>query len=290
MIAPTFKSVSAVLALPQLNDLMSALYYKDPKLSFEELPRSNKIVDYPDGNGGSISHETCFKVKVRHGQDIVGELSCEGPVKLSDSKTVFRIISKNIKKLRRPFEEIKTSNFKAALREALHYFVALTEEEIRSEVNNVKRYFENVYDNVDFSYTKIGNNQEVITYFVDLHRGNNPRMPISVEKEMTKKLLDKVDNRHIVKNLISAMKNKSGHGVQILAEGQIRLLNFKTDELVNADSIYELPEWAQLKISMLKMLAGTQAIKDIGCRFEESVEEGKKLFMYITDGEMTHLV
>jgi hypothetical protein len=290
MIAPNFTLAGAVLALPQLNDLMSALYYKDPKLSFKELHRYTKTVDYPDGNGNRIPQDTCLRVNVKHGQDIVGELSCEVPVKLSDSKTVFRIMSKNIKKARRPFGEIKTSNSKVALREALKYFTALTEDEIKSEVLNVKKYLQHVYESVDFSYTRIGDSQEVITYFVDLHRGNSPRMPISVEKEMTKKLLDKVDNRHIVKSLISTMKNNSGHGAEILADGQIRLLNFKTDELVKADSIYGLPEWAQLKISMLKMLTGTQAIKDIGCRFEESVEEGDKLFMYITDGEMTHLV
>ena len=78
--------------------------------------------------------------------------------------------------------------------------------------------------------------------------------------------------------------------MELSDNGHVRVANFANhDLLVEADSIQELPEWMMLKITMLKMLEGTQAVKDVGCRFRDTPTEGK-LFMYITDGEMTHLV
>jgi hypothetical protein len=65
----------------------------------------------------------------------------------------------------------------------------------------------------------------------------------------------------------------------------------KEDSVIEADSIHALPEWMQLKISMLKMLEGTQGIRDVGCRFGQEIKDDKtKSYMYITDGEMTHLI
>ena len=288
MIAPSLKLKDASHAVSDLNDLMCSMYFKDPKFVFHEITNANKII----AGNGDTTEKVCHAVKVWHGYDVVGELR-SGWSKRDDggrTKRAISIISKNIKKERRPYDEITTSNPKAALRDAMKYFQPPTKEEISIDIRQVAgRYLDVAFESVDLAYMRLGNTVEVTEYFVALSRGESPRIPASVEKEITEKVTERVDNYSIVKHLKN-LKSRSGYGVELSDNGHVRVANFANhDLLVEADSIQELPEWMMLKITMLKMLEGTQAVKDVGCRFRDTPTEGK-LFMYITDGEMTHLV
>ena len=288
MIAPSLKLKKASHAVSDLNDLMCSMYFKDPKFVFHEIRNANKLIA---GNGDEVQ-TVCHAVKVWHGYDVVGELR-SGWSKRDDggrTKRAISIISKNIKKERRPYDEITTSNPKAALRDAMKYLRPLAKEEISHDIRQVAgKYLDVAFEAVDLAYLRLGNTVEVTEYFVALSRGESPRIPASVEKEITEKVTERVDNYSIVKHLKN-LKSRSGYGVELSDNGHVRVANFANhDLLVEADSIQELPEWMMLKITMLKMLEGTQAVKDVGCRFRDTPTEGK-LFMYITDGEMTHLV
>ena len=289
MIAPSLKLKDASHAVSDLNDLMCSMYFKDPKFVFHEITNANKIID---GSGGTTEN-VCHAVKVWHGYDVVGELR-SGWSKRDDggrTKRAISIISKNIKKERRPYDEITTSNPKAALRDAMKYFRPPSKEEISIDIRQVAgRYLDVAFESVDLAYMRLGDAVEVAEYFVALSRGEAPRIPVSVEKAITEKVTERVDNYSIVKNLKNLKGRRSGYGVELSDNGHVRVANFADMQaLVEADSIQELPEWMMLKITMLKMLGGTQAIRDVGCRFGDTPTEGK-LFMYITEGEMTHLV
>ena len=292
MITPSLKLNKATHAVTPLNDLMSAMYFKDPKFSFEENSNHNRHIL---GADNTLKNEVCFAVKVRHGLDIIGELryGCVKRANGSNNNDAFSVISNNIKKERRPFNEIITTNPKVALRDAMKYFVPLTTEQISKQVRKaVDRCLEDTYSSVDPSYIRVGTAGEVLMFFVDLHRGGTPKIPPSVEKDMTQKVLDKIDNFSIIKDLRYAQTHQSGHAVELIDSGHVRVVDFnKEDSVIEADSIHALPEWMQLKISMLKMLEGTQGIRDVGCRFHhEGMEDKTKKYMYITDGEMTHLI
>jgi hypothetical protein len=289
MIAPSLKLKDASHAVSDLNDLMCSMYFKDPKFVFHEIPNANKLIA---GNGDEVQ-TVCHAVKVWHGYDVVGELR-SGWSKRDDggrTKRAISIISKNIKKERRPYDEITTSNPKAALRDAMKYFQPPTKEEISIDIRQVAgRYLDVAFESVDLAYMRLGDAVEVAEYFVALSRGEAPRIPVSVEKAVTEKVTERVDNYSIVKNLKNLKGRRLGYGVELSDNGHVRVANFADMQaLVEADSIQELPEWMMLKITMLKMLGGTQAIRDVGCRFSDTPTEGK-LFMYITEGEMTHLV
>jgi hypothetical protein len=289
MIAPSLKLKDASHAVSDLNDLMCSMYFKDPKFVFHEITNANKLIA---GNGDEVQ-TVCHAVKVWHGYDVVGELR-SGWSKRDDgnrTKRAISIISKNIKKERRPYDEITTSNPKAALRDAMKYFQPPTKEEISMDIRQVAgRYLDVAFESVDLAYMRLGDAVEVAEYFVALSRGEAPRIPVSVEKAVTEKVTERVDNYSIVKNLKNLKGRRLGYGVELSDNGHVRVANFADIQaLVEADSIQELPEWMMLKITMLKMLGGTQAIRDVGCRFSDTPTEGK-LFMYITEGEMTHLV
>jgi len=289
MIAPSLKLKDASHAVSDLNDLMCSMYFKDPKFVFHEITNANKLIA---GNGDEVQ-TVCHAVRVWHGYDIVGELR-SGWSKRDDgnrTKRAISIISKNIKKERRPYDEITTSNPKAALRDAMKYFQPPTKEEISMDIRQVAgRYLDVAFESVDLAYMRLGDAVEVAEYFVALSRGEAPRIPVSVEKAVTEKVTERVDNYSIVKNLKNLKGRRLGYGVELSDNGHVRVANFADIQaLVEADSIQELPEWMMLKITMLKMLGGTQAIRDVGCRFSDTPTEGK-LFMYITEGEMTHLV
>jgi hypothetical protein len=289
MIAPSLKLKDASHAVSDLNDLMCSMYFKDPKFVFHEIPNANKII----AGNGDTTEKVCHAVRVWHGYDVVGELR-SGWSKRDDgnrTKRAISIISKNIKKERRPYDEITTSNPKAALRDAMKYFRPPSKEEISLDIRQVAgRYLDVAFESVDLAYMRLGDAVEVAEYFVALSRGEAPRIPVSVEKAVTEKVTERVDNYSIVKNLKNLKGRRLGYGVELSDNGHVRVANFADIQaLVEADSIQELPEWMMLKITMLKMLGGTQAIRDVGCRFSDTPTEGK-LFMYITEGEMTHLV
>jgi hypothetical protein len=289
MIAPSLKLKDASHAVSDLNDLMCSMYFKDPKFVFHEIPNANKII----AGNGDTTEKVCHAVRVWHGYDVVGELR-SGWSKRDDgnrTKRAISIISKNIKKERRPYDEITTSNPKAALRDAMKYFRPPSKEEISLDIRQVAgRYLDVAFESVDLAYMRLGDAVEVAEYFVALSRGEAPRIPVSVEKAVTEKVTERVDNYSIVKNLKNLKGRRLGYGVELSDNGHVRVANFADMQaLVEADSIQELPEWMMLKITMLKMLGGTQAIRDVGCRFSDTPTEGK-LFMYITEGEMTHLV
>lgn len=292
MIAPSLKLNKATHAVTPLNDLMSAMYFKDPKFSFEENSMENRQII---GSDNTLKNEVCFAVKVRHGLDIIGELrfGCVRRANGKENSDAFSIISNNIKKERRPFNEIITTNPKVAMREAMKHLVPLTTEQISKYIRKaVDRFLEDTYSSVDPSYLRVGKASEVVMFFVDLHRGGTPKIPLSVENDLTQKVLDKIDNFSIIKDLRHAQTHQSGHAVELMDSGHVRVVDFsKEDSVIEADSIHALPEWMQLKISMLKMLEGTQGIRDVGCRFHhEAIEDKTKKYMYITDGEMTHLI
>lgn len=289
MIAPSLKLKDASHAVSDLNDLMCSMYFKDPKFVFHEIRNANKLI----AGNGDTTEEVCHAVKVWHGYDVVGELR-SGWSKRDDggrTKRAISIISRNIKKERRPYDEITTSNPKAALRDAMKYFQPPTKEEISMDIRQVAgKYLDVAFESVDLAYMRLGDAVEVAEYFVALSRGEAPRIPVSVEKAVTEKVTERVDNYSIVKNLKNLKGHRSGYGVELSDNGHVRVANFADiHALVEADSIQELPEWMMLKITMLKMLGGTQAIRDVGCRFSDTPTEGK-LFMYITEGEMMHLV
>lgn len=274
-------------------DFLTRLYLKVPALSFEVLEHY-----YP-----SAGHAEAYEFGVYHGIDLVGKINFRYR-RTKNGETVWAtsVQSPYIRKDRAPHHEFISTNPSTALRKAIEvYSLGPNETSVRGSILfKAKSSLDSLVGNAMYKARRPFSHNlsdadtiEVLQYFID--KIETPTADIAIPKFATAINTDDnkqaLNNYTILKGLEDAMKKNKGYAVRIERDESIRAFPFDSidsgKQVIHAKTTYELPEWMQSKLAMLKMLDGVQAVSQVGVRLTKKDEKEEPLLFFIVDGEMT---
>lgn len=127
----------------------------------------------------------------------------------------------------------------------------------------------------------------LVNYFTDLHLGKNPPMPPKIaEQIVSREVLRKRDNLDVANNVMAHCKSENGYAIKVMKDET--LLFVKMGDCMTASkcqSTYELDQYTQEKLAMLKLLDVNQFAADIGVKFESDDGTTKEIIYFIVAGE-----
>ena len=278
------------LTVQESIDFLTKLYLKVPALSFEVTEHY-----YP-----SAGHAEACEFAVYHGIDWVGRINFRyRRTKKGETVWATSIQSPYIRKDRAPHHEFISTNPSTALRKAVEvYSLGPNEKLVRSHILfKAKSGMESLIGNAmykarrPFSHSlSDADTIGVLQYFID--KIETPTADIPLPKFATAINTDDnkqaLNNYAVLEGLERAMQKKKGYAVRIERDESIRAFPLDDGkEVIHAKTTYELPEWMQSKLAMLKMLGGIQGVVQVGIRLTKKDERGEPLLFFIVDGEMT---
>jgi hypothetical protein len=253
----------------KLNWLLTNLFLKNPALMFKENGRAYEGDDW-----------VASKFVVYLNLDAVGKIG------FYDNK--FFIQSKLIERSRKPRDEFRTVNEKAALRKALDVFTPAAAANVADEIVANTR---NMMDNVRYyAGRKVPefNQFEMATFLWD-YKSYDTKIPIPsrLDAKLTDAALQSISDLLIVDEIRAALTRSEGYALREEINDSITVVKISDKSILyRGSSTYDLPEWMQSKVTILKLLENNQAAKNIGCKSTS----GGDVYYYIIDGEIPDLI
>lgn len=124
------------------------------------------------------------------------------------------------------------------------------------------------------------------TYFTELHLGNSPPMPPQIQKIMTEHLLKQYDNYRISENVRYYLGKKNGHAIKYMQDGSLLVVDMSDYSKTHKyESTYNLPQFMQEKLTMLKVLERNQFAENIGIKFADVEDSIESDCYFVVNGE-----
>lgn len=263
---------------PQLDELLKSLTMKEPSLTFIQ----NTLVS------------PCTSVDVYNHVDKVGELGYFSKTNRNgDGYRYFSIKSPKILKNRRPYNCIDTKNNKTALREAVKYF---SQEVDKSKVcafilEKVKTNLSEITSRAKYRSELNTATTKVITeyFYQRIAFGVVPEVPASIlDTFNSKDLVSKRRDYVIVEAMEQALQRREGYALRFDIDGGFTVVSAKDGSLLyRGSSSYDLPEWMQSKLAMLKVMDENRAIHNVGVKFEP---DNDYTYMYFVEGDIPDMI
>ena len=265
----TVKLTKSEKVHPMLGGLMLSLFMKKPNLTFVEAKHTHWL-----------GEQVASSFKVIYDLDRVGLLA------YSDGKICVQ--SSLIKRERRPFDEFRTKNEKAAIRKALEVYVP---EAAGNFVADIIRDTTDAIDNVRYSaYRKVPDIsvQEAMSFF-RAYKYAEERIPIpaDIDARLTDNAIQAIDDYNLAREMQALAQKKQGYAIREDINGNFTVVNMNDSSILyRGPSTYELPEWMQSKFTILKLLEVNQVARNIGCK----TDRPSGLHYFIVDGEIPNLI
>lgn len=246
------------------------LFMKKPELTFVEAHNTY----------GDSAKLVANIFDVHHNLDIVGKIGYR-------NGKLF-IESKRIQRERKPINEFRTVNPKALIRKGLEVFVP---EEVDKVVSSIMEDTTTMVEDVRYgAYRKLPDidNREVLSFLCD-YKNSDTRIPIpaGIDAKLTDTCVQNVQDFSIVKEMQNLAHSKRGYALREEINNHITVVNMRDNSIVyRGSSTYDLPEWMQSKVTILKLLEKNQAARNIGCK---GVKYGHTYY-FIVDGEIPDLI
>jgi hypothetical protein len=265
----TVKLTKSEKVHPKLSNILVSLFLKNPSLIFKEVDFS-----YVDGA------KACDEFLVYFNADEVGKIFYR------DNKLHVR--SPLISNERRPYNDFRTKNEKAALRKALEVFEPKGAGDV---AHKIAVHTREALDSLKYAvHRKLPDvsNRDFLSFLRE-YKFADTRIPIPsvIDAKLTDSTIQAIDECDIVNSLHYHARDKKGYALREDVNGGMTIVNMLDESIFyRGNSTYDLPVWMQSKVTILKLLENNQAARNIGCK----VERDGYMYYFIVDGEIPNLI
>jgi len=266
----TIKLHEAVDTHSELCGPLLTLFMKRPELTFVEAHTT-----YNDN-----SQKVANIFDVYHNLDVVGRIGYRQSKLFVESKLIVRE--------RRPRNEFRTVNPKALIRKALEVFIPEGAGDVADKIiSDAKNMVESVRYGV---YRKLPDisSREALAFFCD-YKTSDTRVPIPTELDakLTEATIKNMQDFKILVEMQELLNRRQGYVLREEINNNITVVSLQDKTIMyRGSSTYDLPEWMQSKVIILKLLENNQGARNIGCKGEEN----NNMFYFIVDGEIPNLI
>lgn len=265
----TVKLIKADKVHKELEGILVSLFVKNPALLFKE-------VDFSYINSEKVADE----FTVYFNTDEVGKIF------FRDGKIWVR--SPLINNERRPYNDFRTKNVKAALRKAREVFVP---EAVGDVAGSICMKTRDAMDNLKYcAYRKLPDiSSSDVVHFFRQYKFSDSKIPIPsvIDARLTDANIQAIDEHAIILELHKIPYSKNGYALREDVDGSMTIVKMSDESILyRGKSTYDLPEWMQSKVTILKLLENNQAARNIGCKMERD----GYIYYLIVDGEIPDLI
>lgn len=238
-----------------------------------------------------VHDDAAITVKVwQHGQllgTIASSFGRYSPTKQENSLW-YAVMSPNIKKQRGRQNSKFSKDATAAARVAIEMLTKKPLPIIGAEIiHSISTSVGWVYGRVKSLYINSLETPalELAEYFIEHKLGNNPSPPAKLMAQITDELLRKRENYKIAENVMNYARSSNGYMVYVMQDETLLVAPLDNPEATaKYESTYELPEFMQEKITMIKLLEPNQFAADIGIQTEITHENNKIIGYFVVGG------
>jgi len=251
---------------PRLKEVLDIVYAKRPLVEYE-------VIDV------NSSMEAEKVAAWQHGQRL-GSIDSNyrrySPTN-NANEIWFSVESPNIKKQRGRNHTKFTKEAKSAARIAIESFIKKTlapmgRELIESATSEVERMGSHVRHNFNKSLSVSA--QTIFSYFVETKLGLAPKVPKVIESQITEEVIRRYENMVIAEGVCEHLTRKNGFFVGVMRDDTLLVTDVADPTTASKhSSTYELVDYMQEKITMLKLLEKNQFAENIGIRVSIYGEE-----------------
>lgn len=273
---------NAIGVVPELDEVLRQVFMKRPSLRY--LARG-------------IKEDLAYSLDVYDGIDHVGSVMYGSyrPYR-GETKLVYQLQSPKINKDRAPNDTILTSNSKVAVKTLLNeevYARPDDEKKVSQVLTHAEYRMESIISSLSYNVSHLGNNLNLNKLLVKIVDGEtidiDARFPeISKFVDKNRKTLAEIE---LAEGVQKTMEAKNYHVVKYEIDESLSMFSAKDRAIVyNGNSTYDLPDWAQSKLAMLKVVDPKQVMRHVGFKFHEDNDEDKALYYVLLDGEIPDLI
>lgn len=275
---------SAQGVAPELDEVFRKVFLKRPSLHYLARPRQDR-------------NNNAFVFDVYDGIDWVGEVTWKNYTPgRGEQKKMFHIHSPNINKDRYPRDVLLTTKASAAIKTLLNEEIIKprpVDEKVKQKLQSAVNELDSLMSRVRYRMEWRGNTPELLSFLFACRDGENPSIenyPFVI-RNLTPENEKAVGDYAVLEELEGQIARGNFHCVEYEVDESLTAYSSATNSIIyQGRSTYELPQWAQGKLTMLKMVENGQAIRGVGFRYEDGSAAGDKVVYVLIDGEIPDMV
>lgn len=269
---------------PELDEVFRKVFLKRPSLRYVARDRQDR-------------NNNAFVLDVYDGIDWVGEVKwAEHRPSRGETKRMFHIKSPNINKDRSPSDTLLTTKASSAIRTLLNTDTIKprsVDEKIKDKLETAVSELDSLMSRVRYRLEMRNNNVELLSFLFAYKDGENPKIEDypGVVKNLTPENEKALGDYAVLEELEGQIARGGFHCIEYEVDESLTAYSSKTNSVIyQGRSTYELPQWAQGKLTMLKMVENNQAIRGVGFRYEDIRTAVNKVVYVLIDGEIPDMV
>jgi hypothetical protein len=283
----TIKLNGASGVIPELDVILRQVFMKRPSLRYL-VTKVNK-------------DNLAYVLEVYEGIDHTGRVTYGDyrPMR-GETKKVYMLESPKIEKKRHPVDALITTNATTAVKTLLDeeiYAPPGEERKVRDVLMQAEYRMESLVSQASYAFHSPPSAVDVTRFLSKTLAGETidvdahfPKIKQFLEKN--RKPLEDFDIiTEVAKHIEGDNAPKDYSVIKYEIDESISMFSAKSKSIVyNGKSTYELPDWAQSKLTMLKVVEPKQVIRNVGFKFNQDNDEDKALYYVILDGEIPDLI
>ena len=269
---------------PELDEVFRKTFLKRPSLRYVARDRQD-------------NNDNAFVFDVYDGIDWVGDVMWkEHRPSRGEAKMVFHVHSPNISKDRYPRDTLLTTNASSAIKTLLDTDIIKprsVDEKVKQKLQSAVSELDSLMSRIRYRMEWKSNPPELLSFLFACRDGENPKIENypSVIKNLTAENEKAVGDHAVLEELEEQIARGGFHCVEYEVDESLTAYSSATNSIIyQGRSTYELPQWAQGKLAMLKMVENGQAIRGVGFRYEEGSAAGDRVVYVLIDGEIPDMV
>lgn len=269
---------------PELDEVFRKVFLKRPSLRYLARTRQDR-----DNNA--------FVFDVYDGIDWVAEVAWKTHTPgRGESKKMFHVHTPNINKDRYPRDTLLTTKASSAIKTLLDEEIVKprpVDEKIKRKLDSATYELDSFISRTQYRLDMKSSRFETLSFLFACRDGENPKLEDypDILKNFTEDNEKAVGDYKVLIDMSKHLKRGDFHCIEYEVDESITAYSAKTNSIVyQGKSTYELPQWAQGKLAMLKMVENNQAVRNVGFRYEDSDAAGDKVVYVLIDGEIPDMV
>ena len=270
--------------IPGLDEVFRKVFLKRPSLRYVARDRQDK-------------NDNAFVFDVYDGIDWVGEASWKNYTPgRGEAKMMFHVHSPNIKKDRYPRDTLLTTKASSAIKTLLDTDIIKprpVDEKVKRKLESAVSELDSLMSRVRYRMRGDASGPELLSFLFACRDGENPKIENypSIIKNLTPENEKAVGDYAVLEELEGQIARGGFHCIEYEVDESLTAYSSATNSIIyQGKSTYELPQWAQGKLAMLKMVENGQAIRGVGFRYEDGNAAGDRVVYVLIDGEIPDMV
>jgi hypothetical protein len=270
--------------IPELDEVFRKVFLKRPSLRYVARDRRDK-------------NDNASVFDVYDGIDWVGEATWKNYAPgRGEEKKMFHVHSPNIKKERYPRDTLLTTKAGSAIKILLDTDIIKprpVDEKVKQKLQSAVSELDSLMSRVRYRMRGDASGPELLSFLFACRDGENPKIENypSVIKNLTAENEKAVGDYAVLEELEGQIARGGFHCIEYEVDESLTAYSSATNSIIyQGKSTYELPQWAQGKLTMLKMVENNQAIRGVGFRYEDIRTAVKNVVYVLIDGEIPNMV